>query len=96
VNVLLARLLKGARAGRLGKIASPAYRFHRAPRRWEFDWRGELEGRAPDPEQADAYTLRVRQMNDQWAWSSPIRVGDVRGNTSPQSRRGRRGKEKPV
>jgi hypothetical protein len=78
VNVPLARLLEGARAGRLGKIASPAYRFHRAPRQWEFDWRGELEDRAPDPERADVYTLRVRQMNDQWAWSSPIRVGEPR------------------
>ncbi len=67
----LTTLLEGARAGRLGKIASPAYRFHRAPRRWEFDWRFDVEDiGAP----GDVYYVRVRQLNDQWAWSSPIWV----------------------
>jgi hypothetical protein len=72
VEIPLVCLLEGARAGRLGKIASGAYRFHRAPLRWEFDWRGEFEdvGRGQD-----VYALRVRQLNDQWAWSSPIAVG---------------------
>ena len=65
----LAALLAGARAGRLGKIASPAYRFHRAPRLWEFDWRFKVED-AGAP--GDVYYVRVRQVNDQWAWSSPI------------------------
>lgn len=65
----LSALLEGARAGRLGKIASPAYRFHRAPRRWEFDWRFDL-GDIGAP--GDVYYVRVRQLNDQWAWSSPI------------------------
>jgi len=68
----LAALLKGPRAGRLGKIASPAYRFHRAPRQWEFDWRFNLED-VGGP--GDVYYVRVRQLNDQWAWSSPIWVG---------------------
>ncbi len=86
VDVPLAWLLEGARAGRLGKIASPAYRFHRAPRRWEFDWEGAFEDVAPsewrlcrsggaqEAGSADVYYLRVRQVNDQWAWSSPIWV----------------------
>ncbi len=72
VEMSLVRLLEGARAGRLGKIASGGYRFHRAPLRWEFDWRGAFEDVGHGP---DVYALRVRQLNDQWAWSSPIAVG---------------------
>ncbi len=68
----LAELLAGARAGRLGKIASPCYHFHRAPRPWEFDWRFMLEDTGTP---GDTYYIRVRQVNDQWAWSSPIWVG---------------------
>jgi hypothetical protein len=68
----LSVLLEGARAGRLGKIASPAYRFHRAPRPWELDWRFALED---EGKPGDVYYVRVRQLNDQWAWSSPIWVG---------------------
>jgi hypothetical protein len=72
ISYPLRALLQGARTGRLGKIASPAYRFHRAPPRWEFDWRFNLED-AGEP--GDVYYVRVRQVNDQWAWSSPIWVG---------------------
>jgi hypothetical protein len=68
----LTALLAGARAGRLGKIASPAYRFHRAPRPWELDWSFTLEDVG---DRGDVYYVRVRQLNDQWAWSSPIWVG---------------------
>ncbi|MGD9001596.1 MAG: DUF3604 domain-containing protein [Anaerolineae bacterium] len=77
IDIPLARLLAGARAGRLGQIASAAYRFHRAPRRWEFDWRGQFEEVVQEAGAGDVYYLRVRQMNDQWAWSSPIQVGAV-------------------
>ncbi len=72
ISYPLGALLEGARAGRLGKIASPAYRFHRAPRRWAFDWQFALEDTG---EPGDVYYIRVRQLNDQWAWSSPIWVG---------------------
>jgi hypothetical protein len=75
VELPLHRLLEGAHAGRLAKIGSAGYRLHRAPRVWEFDWEGDLEDAAEDDGRCDVYTLRVRQMNDQWAWSSPIRVG---------------------
>jgi hypothetical protein len=75
IDTPLARLLAGARAGRLGQIASAAYRFHRAPRRWEFDWRGQFEDAMRETARGDVYYLRVRQTNDQWAWSSPIQVG---------------------
>ncbi|MBN1247104.1 MAG: DUF3604 domain-containing protein [Anaerolineae bacterium] len=70
----LAALLAGARAGRLGKIDSPAYRFHRAPRWWELAWEGEFADAASTGDDADVYYLRVRQINDQWAWTSPIWV----------------------
>ncbi|MGC9347335.1 MAG: DUF3604 domain-containing protein [Anaerolineae bacterium] len=67
----LRRLLEGARAGRLGKIDAPSYRFHRAPEWWELDWQGGFVDTEPGP--SDVYYLRVRQMNNQWAWTSPIR-----------------------
>jgi hypothetical protein len=75
IDIPFARLLAGARAGRLGQIASAAYRFHRAPRRWEFDWRVQFKEVVRETDSGDVYYLRVRRMNDQWAWSSPIQVG---------------------
>ncbi|MGK0238806.1 MAG: hypothetical protein ACI92G_002272 [Candidatus Pelagisphaera sp.] len=63
------RLTTGARTGHLGGIDSPAYRFHRAPLKhefqWSFDWTDHGEGE-------DNYYIRIRQQNDQWAWSSPV------------------------
>lgn len=75
VELPLRRLLEGAHAGRLAKIGSAGYRLHRAPRLWEIDWQGDLTDVSRDDGRCDVYALRVRQMNDQWAWSSPIRVG---------------------
>lgn len=81
VDLPLKRLLAGAWADRLGAIGTAGYRLHRAPRQWEFDWSAEFED-SPGSEHSgearstgDVYYLRVRQLNDQWAWSSPIRVG---------------------
>ncbi len=68
-------LMEGARAGRLRKIGSAGYRFNRAPRRREFDWLCGYEDNVPRTSSSpDVYYVRVRQKNDQWAWSSPIRV----------------------
>ena len=70
----LSALLAGARAGRSANIGSAGYRFHRAPEWWGLEWRGDLldaDGTAP----GDVYFNRVRQVNDEWTWSSPIRVG---------------------
>lgn len=75
VDVPLARLLEGAWTGNLGKIDSPGYRFHRAPLPWEFDWQLRWSDHVRTPSARDVYYLRVRQKNDQWAWSSPIAVG---------------------
>jgi len=68
-SIPLRKLIAGARTGHLGGIDSPCYRFHRAPLfhefHWNFSWldHGKTE---------DNYYIRVRQRNDQWAWSSPI------------------------
>jgi hypothetical protein len=67
----LAELLEGARTFYLGGFVSPAICFHRAipqseySRRLAFLHRGRTDRR-------DWYYVRVRQRNDQWAWSSPI------------------------
>jgi hypothetical protein len=69
----LAELIEGAQTANLGGFVSPAICFHRAipeaeySRRFAFVHRGS--GR-----QRDWYYVRVRQRNDQWAWTSPIWV----------------------
>jgi len=70
-NLPIKRLIEGARTGHLGKIDSPAYRFNRAPLPHELNYRFTFED---EGEAGDNYYLRVRQKNDQWAWSSPVFV----------------------
>ena len=65
----LKNLLTGARSGRLRDIDSPAWRFNRAPLPHEWKWQGDWQD---DSDTRASYYLRVRQRNDQWAWSSPI------------------------
>lgn len=74
VEIPISRLREGALAGRLGEIDSPAYRFHRVPSWSELEWEGVFEDLQPSMEGGDVYYLRVRQINRQWAWSSPIRI----------------------
>jgi hypothetical protein len=69
----LARLREGARSGRLGPIGSACYRLHRAPEWWEVEWGGSVIDQA-NASPSDWYAVRVRQANDQMAWSSPIRL----------------------
>ncbi|MCU0521591.1 MAG: DUF3604 domain-containing protein [Anaerolineae bacterium] len=68
----LRELLEGARSGRLGEIDSPCYRFHRAPLWRELEWAGAFRDAVSGADGDDSYYLRVRQANDQWAWSSPV------------------------
>ena len=65
---------EGALAGRLGQIDSPAYRFHRMPLWSELDWTEVFDDSQTRAGRDDVYYLRVRQVNRQWGWSSPIRV----------------------
>jgi len=74
VTVPLPRLLEGAAAGHLGGHGSAAYRFARAPLPGEFQWTLRLDD-DDRPAARDVYYVRVRQKNDQWAWSSPVFVG---------------------
>lgn len=64
-------LLKGSRTGHLGNIDSPAFRIHQLPHAEEWQWQLKWEDEVSEHTN-DNYYIRVRQQNDQWAWSSPI------------------------
>lgn len=70
-RVPLQRLIEGAYADYTGSIDSPAFRLHRAPSVWEYHWELTCCDEQEMGEKA-VYYVRVRQKNDQWAWSSPI------------------------
>lgn len=70
--VPLRDLAEGARSQHLGGFVSPAICFDRAVPESEFATRFDLVHRHHDGAAPDAYRVRVRQRNDQWAWSSPI------------------------
>lgn len=72
-TVSLADLLTGARTFYLGGFVSPALCFHRAVPRSEYTHRFGLLHRS-HTHGRDWYYVRVRQRNNQWAWSSPIWV----------------------
>ena len=69
----LEELIEGARSGSADHTDAPSWRFNRAPLEEEWKWSfafedvGEGEG---------YYYARVRQKNDQWAWSSPVFLRD--------------------
>ncbi len=69
----LAELFRGARTFYTGGFVSPAICFHRAVPMTEFahDFTFTHQHHST---QRDWYTIRVRQHNNQWAWSSPIWV----------------------
>ncbi len=79
VMVTLGDLANGSVAGYLGSFLAPAYHFHRPVHSDAFccafasAHRSEGTGR-------DWYTVRVRQRNEQWAWSSPIWVEAAPGS----------------
>jgi hypothetical protein len=90
VVVPVRRLLEGAVTGTISEeIESEAWRLHRAPLRHEYEWEAEyrdsdttdLPGSGPNAgveqpqeREADIYYVRIRQKNDQWAFSSPLKV----------------------
>ncbi|MHB1133714.1 MAG: DUF3604 domain-containing protein [Chloroflexota bacterium] len=71
LKVGLAELLAGSVTGYLGGFLAPAYRIHRARRKADYTHEVSLVHRA-NGNGRDWYYVRVRQRNDQWAWSSPI------------------------
>jgi hypothetical protein len=72
-SIALGDLLEGARVGYINGLLSPAYCFHRAVTPMQSISRLTLTHESDEP-QRDWYTVRVRQKNNQWAWSSPIWV----------------------
>ncbi|HRW10790.1 MAG TPA: hypothetical protein P5121_37065 [Caldilineaceae bacterium] len=78
VTVPLARLLDGPLSGYLGGFLTPCYYFHRAVPAAEataqLHFTHRSSTRHGQSRQRDWYYVRVRQTNDQWAWSSPIWV----------------------
>jgi len=73
VDVSLADLIEGPMSGYLGGFLTPAYCFHRAVPQTEYTCTIDFSHRA-EAQTRDWYTVRVRQTNGQWAWSSPIWV----------------------
>lgn len=69
----LGDLLSGSRTFYLGGFVSPAVCFHQAVPRAACTHRFAFSHRSSSPGR-DWYYVRVRQRNNQWAWSSPIWV----------------------
>ncbi len=69
-QIPISRLIEGSYARNLGKIDSPAFRFHRLA----ADWESKLKTTFTDTQTTnhDFYYLRVKQRNNQWAYASPI------------------------
>lgn len=64
------RLIGRALAGSQGTSQNPAWRFHPLPRPEEWQWRGHVDLDPLTP--GDWVMLRMRQMNGQSSWTSPI------------------------
>jgi hypothetical protein len=73
VSVTLEELLTGARSFYSGGFVSPAICLHRAIHTSAFEHQFTLTHENMSL-QRDWYYVRVRQQNNQWAWSSPIWV----------------------
>ena len=67
----LSELRQGPRAGYLDGFVSEAFQLSRAVPEAEYQWSWRVDDRG-EADARDFYYVRVRQKNDQWAWSSPI------------------------
>ncbi len=78
VTVSLKSLLNGSKTGFLGGFLSPAYCFHQLALQRSYERAFSLTHQFSDfdkeTQKDDWYYVRVRQHNNQWAWSSPIWV----------------------
>ena len=71
VNVSLGELIEGPKTGYLGGFLTPSFVFYKAVP--EGDYRSEFSFiHRSETDIRDWYTVRVRQHNGQWAWSSPV------------------------
>ncbi|MFT6304125.1 MAG: hypothetical protein ACJAZF_003912 [Granulosicoccus sp.] len=68
IDIKAERLRAGALSGNLGTIDTPAFRFHPLPQPEQWQWMGRLE--VGPLQTGDWLSLRMRQTNSQWAWSS--------------------------
>jgi hypothetical protein len=73
VDLRIADLLESGHSGVLAGFRSAAYRFGRAAARGEYAGAFSLVHDGV-PGRRDWYYVRVRQVNDQWAWTSPVWV----------------------
>lgn len=73
----LSDLGSGSRSFYMGGFVSPAVCFHRAVPEKEYMHRFEFTHEMESGER-DWYYVRVRQRNDQYAWSSPVWVSGTR------------------
>jgi hypothetical protein len=73
VEVRLSDLIDGPQSGYLGGFLTPALCFHRAVPQAEYTCDIDFSHDA-NAHTRDWYYVRVRQLNGQWAWSSPIWV----------------------
>lgn len=71
IEYSLSELFTGTRTHYLGGFVSPALSFHRAVPRSEYEHSFSFL-HFNRSSQRDWYSVRVRERNDQWAWSSPI------------------------
>jgi hypothetical protein len=71
VEVSLDELCSGARSFYTAGFVSPALCFHRAVPASDYERQFTFLHRHQST-QRDWYTVRVKQRNNQWAWSSPI------------------------
>ena len=69
----LVDLLEGPQSGYLGGFLTPAYAFHRALGRQDYQSSTSFAHTTVSDGQ-DWYYVRVRQHNGHWAWSSPVWV----------------------
>lgn len=69
----VSELITGTRTHYLGGFVSPAFCFHRAVPQSEYKHCFKFLHQN-EPDKRDWYYVRVRQINGQWAWSSPIWV----------------------
>jgi hypothetical protein len=74
VNVSLSDLIQGPKSSYLGGFLTPAFYFHRAIPQTEYTAELDFVHQPARKDSRDWYTVRVRQHNGQWAWSSPIWV----------------------